>query len=432
MAKADINIFRIDANYAAVQGSYCAGMCALNAFTAVYLIFKGFTNAQIGVTVSLLSLAAIFVQLFVSNFADSHAHIQLKKIVLVLYLITVAGCALLWLLPLPVAVLIITYCIATSSQRSIMALINAMMMQFSNMGLRVNYGWPRGVCSILFAFSAFVLGILIEKYSPDIIMPIAIGLTVFGIISIVVMPNPDQMARQYQAQSTGQVLAAREQSTEEVTEHPTSYPEMLRRNPTLMLFIGASIVLSLGQSTAGVFMIRVIEAAGGSAKELGTAILIQAGIEFPMLFASAWILKKFKVSNILVFSFFCYSIKQFGIAVAPSVGAIYGVMAISLFCMGIYAFASVLFVHSIVRPSEMVRAQTLVVLSQTVGQIVGSLISGALIDPLGLRSLLMVSLIILLAAAFLMVACHRTHTSQLAREKLTQPASIQDKNSEGR
>ncbi len=422
MTKAKINTFRIDAKYAAVQGSYCAGMCALNAFTAVYLIFKGFTNTQIGVTVSLISLSAIFVQIFVSNFADSHTNIQLKKIVLVLYLITVAGCTTLWLLPLPVAFLIIAYCIAGASQRSIMGLLNAIMMQFSNLGLRVNYGWPRGVCSILFALSAFVLGILIETYSPKIIMPISIGLTIFGIISVIVMPNPDQISRQYLAQSTDQVEPANQEHSinEEVSKRPTSYLEMIRGNPTLTLFIGASIFLSLGQSTAGVFMIRIIQAVGGSAQNLGTAILIQAGIEFPMLFASTWVLKKFKVSNILVFSFFCYAIKQFGFVIAPSVEAIYEVMTISLFCMGIYAFASVLFVHSIVHPSEMVRAQTLVVLSQTVGQIIGSLISGVLIDLFGLKALLIIGGIILLVASCLMVVCRRRHASQFIQDKLTQ------------
>lgn len=421
MTKSEINTFRIDANYAAVQGSYCAGMCSLNAFTAVYLLFKGFSNTQTGITVSLIALSAIFVQLFVSNFADSHTNIRLKKIVLILYLTTIAGCTTLWLLPLPVAFLIIAYCIAGASQRSIMGLLSAMMMQFANLGLRVNYGWPRGVCSILFAISAFVLGILIETYSPDIIMPITIGLVIFGIISVMVMPNPDQISRQYPVQSTDQTEPAnQERSThEEVQKRPTSYIEMIRGNPTLMLFIGASILLSLGQSTSMVFLIRIIEAVGGSTQDLGTAILIKAGIEFPMLFASAWVLKKFKVSNILVFSFFCYAIQQFGIVVAPSVGAIYGVMTISLFCMGIYAFASVIFINSIVRPSEMVRAQTLIVLCQTVGQIIGSSISGVFIDIFGLQALIMVGGIILLVASCLMLICRRQHAIQFMRDKLT-------------
>jgi PPP family 3-phenylpropionic acid transporter len=415
MTKADINTFRIDANYAAVQGSYCAGMCALNSFTAVYLLFKGFTNTQTGITVALISLSAICVQLFVSNFADSHPNMRLKKIVLVLYLITVAGCSTMWLLPLPVAFLIIAYCITGASQRSIMGLLNAIMMQFTNLGLRVNYGWPRGVCSIVFALSAFVLGLLIETYTPNIIMPISIGLVFIGIISIITMPSPDQISQQMLERSTDQVKPENQEDSadEESSEQRKSYLEMIRSNPTLMRFIGASILLSFGQATAMVFLIRIIEAVGGSARELGTTIFIQAGIEFPMLFASAWVLKRFKVSKILVFSFFCYAVKQFGYFIAPSVGAIYGVATISMFCMGIYAFASVYFVNSIVRRSELVRAQTLVTLSQTTGQILGSLVSGVLIDIFGLKTLIIIGVIILVTASCLMIVCHRTYTKKL-------------------
>ena len=194
---------------------------------------------------------------------------------------------------------------------------------------------------------------------------------------------------------------------------------MIRSNPTLMLFIGASISLSLGQSTAMVFLIRIVEAVGGSAQDLGTVIFIQAGIEFPMLFASAWILRRFKVSNILVFSFFCYAIKQFGYFLAPSVGALYGVATISMFCMGIYAFASVIFINSIVKRSEIVRAQTLITLSQTTGQIIGSSISGVLIDLLGLKALIIIGVIILLVASSLMVVCRRRHAIQFAQKTLT-------------
>jgi MFS transporter, PPP family, 3-phenylpropionic acid transporter len=404
MTKARINTFRIDANYAAVQGSYCAGFCVLNGFTAVYLIFKGFTNPQIGLTSSLLSIGAILLQILVSNFADANPNIALKKIALILYSVTMAGCAVLWLLPISIAFMVIVYCIASAAQRSIMALINSMMMQFSRMGLPVNYGWPRGVCSILFALSAYILGIVIEKYSPDIIMPVSIGLTVISIISIVLMPNPRKMEFQHQGQFP----------EEEEAEHTSSYLEMVRSNPTLVLFMCASFALSLGQSTAGVFLIRIIEAVGGSTKDFGTCMLIQAGIEFPMMFASARLLNNFKIQDLLVFSFFCYCLKQFGLAVAPSVGSMYWVMTFSLFCMGIYGFASVLFINSVVKSSEIVRAQTIAVLAQSIGQIVGSYLSGALIDIVGLKSLLMIGLIILLMSAGLMLACNRVYVRQFS------------------
>jgi PPP family 3-phenylpropionic acid transporter len=235
-----------------------------------------------------------------------------------------------------------------------------------------------------------------------------------GIISVTAMPNPDQIADRMLAESTDAPEQEIRDSLKE-TETPerrTSYFEMLRSNPTLMLFIGAAILLSLGQSSVMVFLIRIVEAVGGNAQDLGTVILIQAGIEFPMLFASSWVLRKFKVSKILVFSFFCFALRLFGLFIAPTVGAIYGVATINLFGVGIFAFASVIFVNGIVKRTEIVRAQTLITLSQTTGQIIGSLISGVLIDSFGLKTLILIGVSILLTASCLMIACHRKHTKR--------------------
>jgi MFS transporter, PPP family, 3-phenylpropionic acid transporter len=402
MTKPGVNIFRIETNYAAVQGSYWSSACVLNGFTAVYLSFKGLTNTQIGLTSSLLSVIAIFLQIIISNFADAHANVQLKKIVSVFYIVAVTCCAIVWLLPIPIAMIIIVYSIAAASQGTISGLISALMMQFSNIGLRVNYGWPRGIGSICYALSAYIIGIVLENYAPDILMPIYIALTILAIISVSIMPNPHKIKHEYHLPSM----------PEKGTERLTSYREMIRSNPTLVLFLGASVVLFIGQSPIMVFLIRLIESLGGSNKELGISMLIQSSIELPMMFASVWVLNKFKIHHILVFCFFCYFIKGLALSLAPSITSVYGIMAISLFCMGIYGFASVIFVNSIVKSTERVRAQSLVILSLGLGLIIGSYFSGSVIDSVGLKYLLMICWIILIAAALLMLACHRTYARQ--------------------
>jgi PPP family 3-phenylpropionic acid transporter len=395
MIKAEINTFRVEAKYAVVQGSYWSSYCALVGFVAVYLSFKGLTNTQIGFTSSLYSIISILIQFFISNFADSNTHILLKKIISAVYIVAVIGCAILWLIPVPIAITILVYSIATASQVSITGLISALLMQLSNVGLPVNYGWPRGIGSICYAISAYILGIMIENYSPGILMPVSIALAIIAIISISIMPDPNKIKQEYQLQST----------EKKVTEHPTSYWEMIRSNPTLRLFLYASVLLLLGLSTQSVFLIRIIEGVGGSTKELGISMFIQSGVELPVMLASGWILKKFRTYDILVFSFFCYFIKSLALSIAPSVGIIYGIMVFSLFCMGLYGFASVLLVNNIVKASEIVRAQTIVILCMGIGGILGSSMAGSMIDSMGLKFLLTISWIILLVAALLMLVC---------------------------
>jgi PPP family 3-phenylpropionic acid transporter len=403
MTKAGINTFRIEANYAAVQSSYFSSACILNVFIAVYLSFKGLTNTQIGLTSSLLFIISIFLQVFVSNFADAHAHIPLKKIVAILYIIAVTACTIIWLLPIPIAIIIIVYSIAAATQRSVNGLINALMMQFSNIGLPVRYGWPRGIGSIFFALSAYIIGIVVENYSPDILMPIYIVFAIIAIISVSIMPNPNKLSHQYQPQIIIE---------EKVEGKSTSYREMIRNNPTLILFLCAVVLLFTGLSSVIVFMIRIIEALGGGARELGISMFIHSSVEMPMLFASIWILKKFKTHDILVFSFFCFFIRGLATYFAPSVETIYWIMAFNIFCVGLYAFGSVVFVNSITKASEKVRAQSLVIVCHSIGGIVGGYLGGSIIDSMGIKFLLTVSWIILLAAALIMLVCRHIYTKQ--------------------
>jgi len=402
MTETRSNKLRIEANYAVVQGSYWSSVCVLIVFIAVYLSFKGLSDTQIGITSALMSIIAIALQIVISNFADANTHIPLNKIVTGLYIVSVACCAVLWLLPVPVAMMIIVYSLASASQQSVNGLLSALLMQFVNRGIPVNYGWPRGIGSISFAFSAYLMGIVVEKYSPDILMPVCIGLTIIAIISVAVMPNPNRLQGTYQPEET----------KSEVTDHTKSYWEMFRGNRTLSLFICAITLLFVGFSSAMVFLIRIMESLGGGARELGIGMFIHASVELPILFASGWIIKKFKIHDILIFSFVCFFIRGLGIYFAPSVGVMYGILAFNIFGMGLFVFASVFFVNNIVDKTEKVRAQSIIMVCQAIGGITGSSFAGAVIDAMGLKFLLMISWIILLGAALAMLICRYSYTRQ--------------------
>lgn len=406
MTKSGINTFRIETNYAAVQGSHWASFCIVSVFVTVYLSFKGLTDTQIGFTSALLFMIAILFQIVISNFADSNTHIPLKKIVTILYIVAVIGCVLLWLLPLSVALIIIVYSITAALQSSNIGFTSALMMQFTNIGLPVNYGWPRGIGSISYALSAYILGIFVEEQSPEILMPISIVLLAVAIISVSLMPNPDKLKNQYRLQST-------ESKTGEKT---TSYWKMIRHNPTLILFLTAVILLFSGFSSILVFLIRIIESLGGNARDLGLSMFIHSGMELPILLASGMILRKFKVHDILVVSFFCFFVRGVAIYFAPSVGAIYGILAFNIVCMGLYAFAAVYFVNNIVGKSEKVRAQSIVIVCQNIGGIIGSSVGGLVIDSAGLGLLITLSWIVLLIAALVMLVCRYKYTRQFPVE----------------
>ena len=386
---------QVERRYAAVQGTYWAANCTLRGLTAVFLTYHGFSDAQIGYTSSLVYCLTITLSLLLSAWADRHPNSPLKRTITGLFLCGLAAAAVLYALPVPMLMLMLVYALNCCFHNCADSILNALMMQYVDNGIPARYGWPRGVGSITYATMAWVLGVLMERYNPDIILPVFLGLCGLSLLALVFLPDPGpRKLREKQAK--------------------VSYVHMLKNNPTLVLLLVACILSGMGQTSATTFLIRVVEKLGGTSKELGVAMFIQAGVELPMMFASGWLLKRFSARGLLVLSFFSSGLRLVMLRFAPNLPVLYGIMFFSMFCFGIYGFASVLFVNSIAGPQEKVRAQSLLSLCYTggVGGILGNLLAGVLIGPLGVDRVLVLSAVLCMSGAGVMVLCTRQYHKQ--------------------
>ena len=386
---------RVERHYAAVQGTYWAANCSLRGLTAVFLSYHGLTDGQIGYTSSLIYFCTITLSLLLSAWADRHPLSPLKRTISALFLLALAAAGVLYLLPLPVLLMMVVYALDCCFHNCADSILNALMMQYVDNGIPARYGWPRGVGSITYAAMAWVLGILMERYTPNIILPVFLLLCGLSLVAILTMPDPGPRKLREQGRKI-------------------SYIEMLRHNPTLVLLLCACVVSGMGQCAGSTFLIRVVERLGGTSEELGLAMFIQAGVELPAMFASGWLLKRFSARGLLTLSFCAGALKMLMLALVPSLPLLYGVMAFSVFCFGIFGFASVLFVNSIAGEQEKVRAQSLLSLCYTsgAGGILGNLLAGALIGPLGVSTLLLVSAGLCACGSCVMLLCLRQYRVQ--------------------
>lgn len=386
---------RVERHYAAVQGTYWAANCSLRGLTAVFLSYHGLTDGQIGYTSSLIYFCTITLSLLLSAWADRHPLSPLKRTVSALFLLALAAAGVLYLLPLPVLLMMVVYALDCCFHNCADSILNALMMQYVDNGIPARYGWPRGVGSITYATMAWVLGILMERYTPNIILPVFLLMCGLSLVAILTLPDPGPR----KLRESGRKV---------------SYIEMLRSNPTLVLLLCACILAGMGQCAGSTFLIRVVEKLGGTSEELGLAMFIQAGVELPAMFASSWLLKRFSARVLLTLSFCAGGLKMLMLALVPSLPLLYGVMAFSVFCFGIFGFASVLFVNSIAGEQEKVRAQSLLSLCYTsgAGGILGNLLAGALIGPLGVSNLLLVSACLCACGAGVMLLCLRQYRIQ--------------------
>lgn len=367
---------RVEINFAACESTYWVSFCTISGFIAVYLSHRGLTDTQIGLTTSFGSAMAIMLQLILSNVLDKHPNMAIKKLISTLFLIGIASIACLNFLPLPTAMMIVAYSTCYAMGLCNNGYLNAQLVQYNNAGLPARYGWPRGVGSFCYAVSAYVYGLLVEAYSPDILMPCYLVGTVVCIGCVMLMPDPH---------AGMPVSAAKPQ------QRHTSYREMLTGNPTLIVLLLCTLLNNVGNMAGYTFTLRVVERLGGSTVEYGVSEFIRAAAEVPALFASGLLLKHFKVKSMLSASFLFYGLRLLLMAVAPSIGVIYAASAVNMVCVGLSTFSSVLMVNSIVRDTEKVRGQSLYILCNSLGSIIGSAYAGAMIDHVGLTTMLLLS-----------------------------------------
>ncbi len=367
--------FNIEIHYAAAQFLYWASACCLQGFTAVFLSGRGMSDGMVGLAVSMTSVAAIFLQLFVSNFCDRHPEIPLRKITVALCAFSFVFVAIMHFSRPSVALVAIMFMLADAPQKSNNGLLNAIMVQYVNAGLPVNYGWPRGIGSMGWAGGALVLGRLIARYSPEILLSLFMAIEVLTVISMLLMPPVDPVRRR-----SG--------------KGATSYGEMLKSNKALVLFLFSLIVMGIGQAPLGTFLNRMIESVGGGTREMGIAILIQAGMELPVMFLSGVLLRYLSPGALICVSFGAYGLRSLAYLFCRSLAGIYAIMFSGFFCYGIYGFAGVLYANDIVKDDQKVRAQSLGSLCFTggIGGVLGNAIGGVLMDRFGLRFIYLFSL----------------------------------------
>lgn len=384
---------RIEAMYAGLQSSHWLTVCIFSGFMTVYLSHYGFSDTLIGLTSSLISIITVAFQLFASSYCDKNPHIPIKRTAIIIYLAFLLLAGLLALIPLPIILMLVVYSLAGGLINAIPGLYNALIMQFVNLGLPVNFGWPRGVSATIYASAAFFLGLMLERYDASILMPLSLAALAIAFFFAFTMPKPTPAGE-----------ACPVHLKDRSTPH-TSFRHLLASSRVLQVFLLASILMNAGQANNLVFLPRIISSAGGSQTSLGIAMSLQVGMEMPGLLLSPFLLRHVRARALLTASFVSYLGKALIILLAKGLPGIMIAMASSVFCFGLYAISSVYFVNDIVKPHEKVRAQVLVSTSGALAAIVANPLAGVIVDRYGVGTLNLVSVIIQSMALMMMLLC---------------------------
>ena len=135
---------KLTQNYAMIQVIYIMGYCSVYSFSAVFLLARGFTNSQVGLTLTLSSVLGLLVQPVIATFADKTKKFAQRTIVATMLLGMVVFALLLYVIPRPVLPVGILYVILIMFFSTQIPLVTTMSMDHINNGVPINYSLARG------------------------------------------------------------------------------------------------------------------------------------------------------------------------------------------------------------------------------------------------------------------------------------------------
>ncbi len=371
---------KVNFQYTAVQSAYWMSFLPIGSFAVVLLQSKNFTDSEIGILLAIQSIASIAAQPAIAAFAGKNARIPLKRIVAALLIISAAVFSFMYFLPhlfIP-ALLIFTVMGATTS--SVPAFVNAIAMQLNNAGIPVNYGIARGMGSMSFAVVGVILGKLIDMSGVDIVIPFYAAASLVTVAFLLTMHTPPVPEPSDNAKSRAP---------------KTGLFKFLMENKAYAGFCIASGLLFSSHAFINTFLPNITQNLGGSVTDMGITRSIAAACELPVMFIYSFLTQKFGSRRLLVVSGFSFFAKTMLTLLAPGIGFLFLLQILQMPAFGLYTPAAVQFSDQSVNDENRVRAQAISAVSGFgIGNVIGNLCGGFLLDLFGLVPMLICASII--------------------------------------
>ena len=372
------------ARYALLQSSYWSGFCLIVNFASVYLLAQGLSNAEIGMVIAVASALSTVAQPLVAGVADRSRWPLRLWLVAGGLAIAIVGLALL--LPGERGLLVaVNYGLLIGSIQLLQPLVNSVGMAVINLGVKVNFGVARASASLAFALLSLAAGRIVEATS-EASLPLMLLL-----VQLVFVVAAATFVFRRAEGGEGLVEAGLE----------ANHPAPLDRRAWLrfaLLLLGFTLAMSSHNLVNG-FMFQVVTFHGGTAADMGLAIMIAALTELPTMIGWNLLQRRWSPGVLMIVAGVMFAVKSIATWLAPNLAAIYLAQALQFAAFGLIIPASVYYIDRHFPPGQRTTGQAYMTMTATAGSVVGSVVGGIVLDAAGVPSMLLVGELIAVACA---------------------------------
>ncbi len=371
------NSFSWTLRYTLLNAAYFIAFCTVHAYAAVYLLANGFSNTEVGVLLAIANITSAIFQPLIAAVIDKQGFLTNKRFILISVLIMLTGSLILMAVPGMKVVIFIIFALIYMIQFAYQPVMTALCFEYQKKGCGIVYGLARGLGSASFAVTSVFIGRVVEESGVMVLLRVTVAAMVLSVIVILTFRIPSGSV----SEGTGG------EDTGKVSAH-NNLISFVKTYPAFSLFLIGTILFFFAHNMINDFMIQIIRNLGGNETELGYANFLQAILELPVMALIGLVLKKIASGKLLIISGIAFFIKILILVFANGMAHMYISQCFQLFAYAVFIPVSAYYVSKTMEEFDQVKGQAFITSAITIGGVFSNLISGVILDNLGIKPML--------------------------------------------
>ena len=401
----------LNSGYGAIFGTYWIIYAVVSSFASVFMLAKGYTNSQIGITLAAANVLAVVMQPLIADFVDRSKRLDVIgtttimtvcMMIFTIGMLTFKGGSL---------GLCVVFVLLIAFHTVLQPLFNSLAFRLEEAGVSINFGIARSVGSLAYSIFCAVFGTIVDQLGINV-MPAAGELSCLLLIASLAFTGyyfRKGKALQGKAKNTEPVAVGEqedgkpsEEGAQEIEEE-INLVQFIRRNK--MFFIMNLGVLGLFFSNAVLnnYMAQICTGVGGTTEDMGRILGVMAFLEIPTMVFFKQLRGRFSCQFLLKVAAIGFTVKIAICWIANSVvllyiGQLFQPMSFALFLPGMVYFSD-----EMMSRGEAVKGQALYTTMITITTIFATLLGGVILDGSGPKMLTFVSTLLSAAGALVVI-----------------------------
>ncbi len=395
----------LNSGYGAIFGSYWVIYAVVSSFASVFMLAKGYTNSQIGITLASANVLAVIMQPLIADFVDRSKRIDIIGTTGIMTACMMVFTVGMFTFKGGTLGLCVVFVLLIAFHTVLQPLFNSLAFRLEEAGVAINFGIARSVGSLAYSIFVAVFGTIVEHLGINV-MPVASELACLLLIASLVFTGHYFKVGKAQSERGAEAVRGKTLDDDAKADEPEeeiNLIQFIKRNK--MFFIMNLGVLGLFFSNAVLnnYMAQITTGVGGTTEDMGRILGVMAFLEIPAMVFFKQLKNRFSCQLLLKAAAIGFTVKIAICWLANSVFLLYVGQFFQPVSFALFLPGMVYFSDEMMSRGEAVKGQALFTTMITITTIFATLLGGMILDASGPKMLTFVSTLATAAGAAVVI-----------------------------